>query len=140
VEPGTALPAPVEVVVAAEQVNLEQEGARRERDVDVAVAARRESVLPRGHVVGAFGPVDHDPVGGIAERGRDLDLREIRLGRRARAEEPLTLVERQLLVRPAKPAIEMESVFAVVALPHGVGTAPKESGPRRCRGLPSRPG
>lgn len=101
VEPGATLAASIEVVVAAEQVNLEVEGAGGERHVDVAVAARREAVLARRHVVGAVRPVDHPLVAGIAEGGRDLDLGDVRLGRRSGAEESFALVERQLLVRPS---------------------------------------
>jgi hypothetical protein len=108
-EAGAALAATVEVVVAVEQVDLELESPRCEGDVDVAVAARGEAVLPRGHVVGAFRPVDHDPVSRVAERRRDLDLRDIRLGRRPGTEEAFALVERQPLVRP-HPADDRDGV------------------------------
>ena len=84
VQAGSAGTASVEVIVAAEKVHLEIEGVRREREVDVAVAARREAALARGHEVVAFRAVDDDPVGSGPERGRDLDLRGVDLRRRTR--------------------------------------------------------
>ena len=68
VQAGSAGAAGVEVIVAAEKVHLEIEGVRRERDVDVAVAARREAALARRHEVVALGPVDDDAVGRCSER------------------------------------------------------------------------
>ena len=62
VQAGSSGTAGVEVIVAAEKVHLEIEGVRRERDVDVAVAARREAALARRHEVVAFRPEDDDAV------------------------------------------------------------------------------
>ena len=89
VEPGSRLAAAVEVVVAAQEMHLELERAGRERDVEVAVAARGEAVLAGGEVIGPLGAVDDDAVGGVSERGGDLDLRagstrKLRRGRRSR--------------------------------------------------------
>ena len=104
VEAGAALAATVEVVVAAEHVGLEVEDPRRESDVDVAVIVQRNAVLPRRHDVGALRRVDDDRVGEVAERGVDLDLGDVELGRRSRAEDPAAVVEDQRLGRPGVPA------------------------------------
>ena len=129
VQPGPRLAAAVEVVVAAEQVHLELERAGRERDVEVAVAARGEPVLAGGEVVGPLGAVDDDAVGGVPERGGDLDLREVRLGGRAGAEEAARWSRVSVSVVPTAPAIAIESVLVVVAAPQGAGTAPNRSWP-----------
>jgi hypothetical protein len=116
VEPGTALASAVEVVVAAERVHLEREGGRRERDVDVAVGARREAVLAGGHVVRALRAVDDDPVRRVAERGRDLDLRDVRLGGRPRPEEASPLVEDEHLDRARAATAAASSGSAPVSI------------------------
>ena len=130
VEAGARLAAAVEVVVAAEQVHLELEGAGREASVDVAVRAGGEAVLAGGDVVGPLGPVDDDAVGRVAERrrrsrSRGRSARPSRRGRRRRRAGRGSASRRE----PASPAIEIESVLVVVAAPHAAGSAPNRSWP-----------
>ena len=105
------LSAPVDVVVAAEGVELERERGRdagsvsvHEDHVRVPVAVEADAVDARSDVVVALREVENDLVGGVAERGVDLDLgvRAV-VGARARAERTGALVQDQPFPRALVP-------------------------------------
>ena len=89
--------AAVEEVVPAQQVDLEDERARRDDDVVVAVAVQRQPVLTCRELVVSLGSPDDDPVGRVTHVEVELDLGDAELRRGAGREDAAALVQDERL-------------------------------------------